>query len=121
MLLWLVLTSVAQVPAQAPLFEITSVKRSQSSVGADYNNRLTYSQSAFNARNATLKALIVEAYRLQRSQVLGPAWIDQDEYDIEARSNGSSSHEQIATMLRGLLSERFNLRQHTENRVMRVF
>lgn len=118
---WLVLTLFAQVAAQAPSFEVASVKPSQMSVGPDYNNRLTYSPSVFTARNATLKALIAEAYRVQRRQVLGPAWIDQNEYDIDARTSGFSTYEEIANMLRRLLSERFNLRQHPEKHIMRVF
>jgi uncharacterized protein (TIGR03435 family) len=121
MLLWPLLMFFAQVAGQVPSFEVASVRPSQASVGPDYNNRFTHSPSAFTARNATLKALIAEAYRVQRRQVLGPAWIDQNEYDIDARANRFSSNEEMATMLQGLLSERFNLRQHKENRVMRVF
>lgn len=121
MLLWLVLALIAQGSAQTPSFEVTSVKRSQNQVGPDYNNQFTYSPSGFTARHATLKALVAEAYRVQRRQVLGPAWIDQEEYDIEARAIGAASREQISTMLRSLLSERFSVRQHAENRVMHAF
>ncbi len=121
MLPWLLLALLPQVSAQDPTFEVASVKASQRTVGPDYNNRLTYSPTAFTARNATLKVLIAEAYRFQRRQVLGPSWIDQNEYDIDARVSGSSSREQIAAMLRGLLSERFGLRHHTETRVIRAF
>ena len=121
MLLWLVLAFLAQGPAQTPSFEVASVKRSQKPVGPDYNNQFAYSPSGFTARNATLKALVAEAYRLQRRQVLGLAWMDQEEYDIDARANGASSREQISSMLRAVLSERFDLKQHTETRVMRAF
>ena len=121
MLFWLALTLCVQASAQAPSFDVASVKPSQKTVGPDYNNQLKYSPSAFSARNATLKALIAEAYRLQRRQVFGPAWIDQNEYDIEARVNHSSSREQLWTMLQSLLAERFGLRQHTETRSIRAF
>lgn len=121
MLLWLLLIFFALIPAQAQTFEVASVKQSKPLAGPDYNNRFRYSPAGFSARNATVKALIAEAYRMQRRQVLGPAWIDQMEYDIEARAGGPSSREQIAAMLRALLSDRFKLRQHTESRVMRVF
>jgi hypothetical protein len=101
MLLWLFLMLFAQVATRAPSFEVASVKPSQRPIGPDYNNRLTYSPSAFTSRNATLKTLIAEAYRFQRRQVRGPAWIDENEYDIDARANGFSRNEGIATMLRG--------------------
>ena len=106
---------------QSASFEVATVKPSQRSVGPDYNNQFTYAPSAFAARNATLKGLIAEAYRLQRRQVMGPAWIDQNEYDIEARTNTAVSREEISAMLRTLLAERFNLKQHTEEREMRAY
>ena len=121
MLFWLMLTLCVEAIAQAPSFDVASVKPSQKTVGPDYNNQFKYSPSAFTARNATLKALIAEAYRLQRRQVIGPAWIDKNEYDIDARVNDSSSREQLSTMLQSLLSERFGLRQHTETRSIRAF
>jgi len=105
----------------APAFDVASVKQCQHIVGLDYNNRLTYSPNGLTARNITLKRLIAEAYRLQLSQVSGPKWIDQNEYDIDARSAGAATREQMALMLRGLLAARFDLKQHSELREMRVY
>jgi uncharacterized protein (TIGR03435 family) len=105
----------------APGFDVASVKQCQHIVGLDYNDRLTYSPNGLTARNITLKRLIAEAYRLQLSQVSGPKWIDQNEYDIDARSAGAATREQMALMLRGLLAARFDLKQHSELREMRVY
>lgn len=111
----------AVVAAPAQSFEVASVKPSQKTVGPDYNNKFAYSASGLSARNATLKALVSEAYRIQARQVFGPEWIDQNEYDIEARAGGAASREQISSMLRMLLAERFHLKQHTEDREMRAY
>lgn len=73
------------------------------------------------ARNATLRHLKSEAYRLQVRQVVGPGWLDQNEYDLEARTGGQTDRAQMDLMLRTLLSERFNLRQHREMREMRKY
>jgi len=110
-----------QTMATAPAFDVVSVKPVQHTVGLDYNNRLTYSPNGLTARNITLKRLIAEAYGLQLSQVSGPKWIDQNEYDIDARTAGAATREQMLLMLQGLLAERFNLKQHSELREMRVY
>ncbi len=110
-----------QAPPSAPAFDVASVKPSRQIVGPDYNNQLTYSPNGFSAKNVTLKRLVAEAYGLQLNQVSGPNWLDQNEYDIDARTTGTSTKEQIAPMLRTLLAVRFNLVEHTEMREMRVY
>ncbi len=110
-----------QAPASAPAFDVASVKPSQHIVGPDYNNQLTYSPDGLTARNVTLKRLIAEAYGLQLSQVSGPNWLDQNEYDIGAKAGGVGTREQMAPMLRSLLARRFNLVEHNEVREMRVY
>ena len=113
--------ALGQAVASTPAFDVVSVKPVEHTVGLDYNNRLTYSPNGLAARNITLKRLIAEAYRLQLSQVSGPKWIDENEYDIDARTAGAATREQMLLMLRSLLAERFNLKQHSELREMRVY
>jgi uncharacterized protein (TIGR03435 family) len=105
----------------APAFDVSSVKPSQHLVGPDFNNQLSYSPTGIMARNVTLKLLVAEAYQLQLNQVLGPSWLDKNEYDIDARSAGLGTREQHALMLRSLVAERFKLTQHSEMREMRVY
>ncbi len=113
--------AVGQVSTTAAAFDVASVKPSQHLVGPDYNNQLSYSPTGIIARNVTLKRLVAEAYQLQLNQVLGPSWLDKNEYDIEARSAGVCTREQHALMLRSLVAERFKLTQHSEMREMRVY
>jgi uncharacterized protein (TIGR03435 family) len=114
-------TSLAQSSQVAPAFDVSSVKPSQHLAGPDYNNQIEYTPVGFTARNATLKRLIAEAYSLQLNQVIGPIWIDQNEYEIDTRTAGNITREQMALMLRTLLTERFALKQHSETRDMRVY
>ena len=113
--------AVGQASAPAPAFDVASVKPSQHLVGPDYNNQLSYLPTGIIAKNVTLKRLIAEAYHLQLNQVLGPSWLDKNEYDIEARSAGVGTREQMALMLRSLVAERFKLTEHSEMREMRVY
>src|SRR5580704_10881126 len=110
-----------QASSTAPAFDVATVKPSQHLVGPDFNNQLSYSPTGIIARNVTLKRLLAEAYQLQLNQVLGPSWLDKNEYDIEARTTGSVTNEQMALMLRSLVAERFKLTQHSEMREMRVY
>ena len=90
-------------------------------MGPDYNNQLTYSPTGITGRNVTLQRLVAEAYHLQLRQVLGPSWLDKNEYDIEAKAAGFLTREQMALMLRSLVAERFKLIQHSQMREMRVY
>jgi uncharacterized protein (TIGR03435 family) len=113
--------AAAQVSTTNPAFDVASVKPSQHIVGPDYNNQLTYSPTGITCTNVTLQRLLAEAYQLQLNQVLGPSWLDKNEYDIDARSAGVGTKEQHALMLRSLVVERFKLTEHSEMREMRVY
>jgi uncharacterized protein (TIGR03435 family) len=106
---------------EATAFDIASAKLSEHQVGPDYNNQLVFSPAGLSARNVTLMRLVSEAYRLQLRQVIGPNWLDQNEYDIEARAGHSVGREELDPMLRALLAQRFDLKQHGETREMRVY
>ena len=119
--LWLGLYVAGSLPAAGQAFEVASVKPSPHAVGPDYNNQLSVASSGFTAKNATLRRLIADAYGVQVRQVAGPGWLDENEYDIEARTAGPVQREALEGMLRTLLAERFELKQHGETREMGVY
>jgi uncharacterized protein (TIGR03435 family) len=102
-------------------FAVASVKVSGQRAGPDSNNQLVYTAAGLTARNATLRRLTAEAFRVQMNQVLGPGWMDVEEYDLSARTEGPATREEMAGMLRTLLAERFQLREHGETRQMRAY
>ncbi len=113
--------AAGQASTKNPAFDVASVKPSAHIVGPDYNNQITYSPTGVTGRNVTLRRLIAEAYQLQLNQVLGPGWLDKNEYDIDARSAGVNTKAEHALMLRSLVAERFKLKGHSETRDMRVY
>jgi uncharacterized protein (TIGR03435 family) len=121
LLVLLIVTPYARAQLASPSFEVASVRPSQHQVGPDYNDQIIYSPSAFTGRNVTLKRLVAEAWQCQLNQVLGPSWLDQNEYDIAARVPEDASREQISLMLRNLLTDRFQLKWHDATRPMRVY
>ena len=65
-------------------------------------------------RQATMADLITTAYRLKDSSYVqgGPAWLDWDRYDIEAKVPAGTTQETAKIMLRSLLADRFKLVVH---------
>jgi uncharacterized protein (TIGR03435 family) len=125
--------AAAQTPVQTeqptrPQFEVASVKRNESGdrrsgVGA---NGTRNNVDRFVATNASLRMLVLYAYPQLRSDevVGGPAWIDSDRFDVEARpehSNEPIPLDKVQLMLQSLLMERFQLKTHIETRDLAVY
>jgi len=104
-----------------PAFDAVSVKPSpldtiERSLTHNAGGRLTTS-------NGTVRMLILLAYQVMPYQVSGgPAWINTDGYDIEAKAaNPNSTPEQFRKMVQTLLADRFQLKVHTETREMAIY
>jgi uncharacterized protein (TIGR03435 family) len=66
--------------------------------------------------------LIQRAYAVQAFQVVGgPAWINTDGYDVEAKPKGDTDRKQMWLMLQTLLADRFKLTLHRETRKLPVY
>lgn len=107
--------------AQPATFEVASVKANLRPVGPDYNNQITISPSQLIGRNVTLRRMVAEARGVQMNQVVGPRWLDENEYEIEARAGTEVSRGLLRSMLLALLAERFHLREHAEQSTRRAY
>ena len=123
---WFLLTALAAW-GQGPIFEVASVKPSQS-VREGYSIR--NEPGRFETVNATLAQLIQYALPAQVFQVVGgPGWIRDARFDILASIGQSDSDvknqaERIARIrarLRHLLEDRFQLQIREEQREMPVY
>ena len=115
--------SLAQAPAGSGLaFEVASVKPNVSNSGSSTSNE---PPGGYVATNMTLRRLIAIAYRMRlptdRERIVGPSWIDEARFDINARTPAGSRVEQVPDMLRALLADRFQLAAHTETRETSVY
>src|SRR5580698_3028450 len=116
------LFAVVTAFTHAQTFDVASVKASAKPVGKDYNNQITIGPSTFTGKNVTLKRLIVEAYGVDPPQVFaGPKWLDESEYDVEAKAGQAVSKEELRKMLRPLLASRFHLAIHRETRELKTY
>ena len=111
-----------RVPAQGPGFDVASIKPNVSSAGeasvqSSANGRLS-------ATNATLRSLILRAYGIHDSQLIGaPTWVGMDRFNVDARIAAAppDGPEALMPLLRTLLAERFTLRVHAETRELPAY
>ncbi len=98
--------------------------------------RTNIGHQRFDMRDATLLDLISVAYNRQDNDALlgGPTWIDFDRFDVVAKvaslklpsystdpatiQNPVNPYDQIRPVLQRVLTERFHLKYHTENRLL---
>jgi uncharacterized protein (TIGR03435 family) len=117
-----ILAAIAVLSGQSALkFEVASIKPSQLGE-ARYGIRPAPGGERYVASNVTLKQMITVAYRIKADQVAGgPAWLDADHYDMNAKAEHPSSIEELHAMLQDLLADRFQLRFHRESKELPMY
>ena len=117
---------LAQPTAQRPkfdAFEVATIKPVDPDAKA---GRYIVMQGThrFVEKAYTLKLLIAAAYDLNPRTISGgPGWIESDHYDIVAVTPGEirPTHDEQMSMLRDLLTERFKLTFHREEKVFSIY
>jgi uncharacterized protein (TIGR03435 family) len=105
--------------AQSPVFEVTSVKVNRTGDGGSNAPRLT--NGRLTAENTTLRTILQVAYGLGPVQINGPAWIDSDRFDLDAKSPQGVPDAALMPMLQALVKDRFQLTAHRETRDAPVY
>ena len=126
----------AQTPAPQPRFEVASIKPAANDETAGgpsarmreimRDNRLPgaismASPGRVNLEKLALLDLIAAAYRVRTSQVSGPVWMSDEDFDIEAKVPEGTPKEQLNAMLQSLLEERFGLKVHRDTQTEKGF
>lgn len=105
-----------------PSFDVATIKPNPS--GEASMQQLTIIGRNFTIRNGSLGDLIAFAYGVQMKQIVSaPDWIDKDRYDIAAVPDqpGAPNPEQLKTMIRKLLENRFKMTLHHEKRELPAY
>jgi uncharacterized protein (TIGR03435 family) len=120
----LLLTLLAALTAQSQAFEVASIKPSKSGiVNLKEGNKelITVDPATLILRNLTLKSCLRWAYDLHDYQMLGPAWLSNEHYDIVATTGSPATPAQMRGMLRLLLTSRFQIARHHETKELPVY
>jgi uncharacterized protein (TIGR03435 family) len=111
------------MPADAdPSFDVATIKPNPS--GASGLQGLVVQGRNFRVRNGSAEDLIAFAYNVQTKQIINaPDWANSDRYDIDGvpDKEGAPSPDQLRTMIRKLLADRYGLQVHTDKREMPAF
>jgi uncharacterized protein (TIGR03435 family) len=106
----------------SPTFEVAIVKPCEPGTPEPPGFRLgmvryTFPGGRFQARATTVEFLLEWAYGLLPSQhSRGPAWIENERFDITAKAPGNATDDEMKLMTQALLAERFKLTFHRETR-----
>jgi uncharacterized protein (TIGR03435 family) len=110
----------SQPPAARPSFEVASIKPNNSS-----DHRAMFRMlpgGKMSVANISAQMLITMAFDLKPNQLSGaPGWLESEKYDIEAKSDGPASPDQMKLMVQSLLQDRFKLSSHRETKEMAIY
>ena len=119
---FLLFSLVFTVVASGAAFDVASVKLNTS---GKYSGKIDSSGSSrIIIENTSLREIVFFAYGIAWGKdyaVSAPAWLDAEKFDIVATHPAETSRDGVREMLQTLLSERFGLKMHRENRKLESY
>jgi uncharacterized protein (TIGR03435 family) len=100
-------------------FEVASVKAS--AVRGPYRVTEHVDADGIRFENMALRLCILRAFDLKPYQLVGPDWMSQERFVINAKASGPVEKQRILEMLQTLLAERFKLVFHRETKEIPVY
>jgi uncharacterized protein (TIGR03435 family) len=116
----------ADAEATAPAYDIVSIKPNKSESGSVSINT---NDDSYSATNVSLKRLLEDAYGIKEDLVFGlPGWANSAHFDIKAKIVEPDaevlkklSRKQRRSMIQQFLMDRFQLKAHTETKVLPLY
>jgi uncharacterized protein (TIGR03435 family) len=111
----------AMDPDADPAFEVATIK---SSNPEEHRKFFRLSPDRLEGVNETVADMITFSYGVHRKQVVGaPAWTESEKFDISAKpdAEGMPSLRQWKAMVQKLLTDRFKLSFHRDQRELAVY
>ena len=123
--LFALLAAPASYTQNAPIrFEVASVKpadphipirmESPGGPGTSRPGEIRY-------QRVTLLFLLTMAYDVHFDQISAPSWTGDEQYSVDAKLPPGTTIQQVHSMLRNLIAERFGLRLHHQFREFPVY
>ena len=116
----ILLLTAAAAPGQAPqsrlTFEVAAIHPSKPGQRGGGIKPMP-NGTGYIVRNMTVKGMMSVVYRIPARQIQGgPDWFSTEPFDVEAKTDGTYNLDDLHTMFKNLLAERFGLKFHSETR-----
>ncbi len=102
-------------------FEVASVRPATERVEFERDGQTSVLHGVLRMHDVSVSTCIAFAYGISTSQIVGPASLKDNRYDIIAKGNPDATESQTRKMLQALLAERFHLASHTEQKELRGY
>jgi uncharacterized protein (TIGR03435 family) len=124
--------------ALGPAFEVAAIRPADPNAKKEDSGNRVETSGRFEGKNTTVEGLVGfaythwQAFRGEQVASEGPAWIEKDHFDVEAKLSdaemagwGKMTYYQrtelVRPIVRRLLADRFHLKVRTEQRVTQVY
>jgi uncharacterized protein (TIGR03435 family) len=108
------------LPAQTePAFTAVSIRPNTDPPNYSMTHEITAGRVHFV--HVAVQTLILDAYGIKDYQLFSAANLLAGQWDVEATMPSDSTPEQVTSMFRTLLKERFGLQEHSEKRAISVY
>jgi len=120
---WSIPMLLAAAALAQTTFEVASIRPTRLVSGVEGGNwpKVVVSPSSLALHKHTLRDCIAWAWNVRNFQITGPASLDGEKYEIDARTGAAATPDQVRLMLRSLLEERFHLALHRESKDVPVY
>jgi uncharacterized protein (TIGR03435 family) len=107
-------------------FEVASIKPTAASREGGEGNlirklNVEATHGSLIMRNISLSSCVQWAYDVKDYQIFGPAWMNDERYDVSAKAADVVPDGQLRSMLQSLLAERFKLTLHRNTKDLAMF
>jgi len=72
-------------------------------------------------RSVTLKGAIAWSWSVMDNEIQGPGWLDNDYYDVIAKTSTPRTEDELRRMFQAVLAERFGVGVHRERKEMQAY
>jgi uncharacterized protein (TIGR03435 family) len=109
--------AIQAIAQSLPSFEAATVKPSgpldvQKILSGKAQIGITVTKGRVTMGFVPVSSLIMQAYKIKMHQLSGPAWMNEERFDITATFPDGATEEQLPAMLQQFLADRFGLAFH---------
>jgi uncharacterized protein (TIGR03435 family) len=109
------LRAQAPNPTASLQFDVASIKPTADRTAPGMVVHLP-AETGYRGVNSPLMLYLQVAYQVRFDQISGPAWLNTENFDIEAKADRTCTADELHVMLQHLLEDRFHMKFHRETK-----